>query len=84
MTDKARPPEQKKGGPHEGGSGEASPNGVVQAESRPWSRRFIEKFSLVSVVLLFCFGAGEIVTRLVLKQQTPLFPRYHTGAEYGE
>ncbi|MBK8011819.1 MAG: hypothetical protein IPK13_10750 [Deltaproteobacteria bacterium] len=45
---------------------------------------WFSKIVLLSTAISVSFGLGEIFTRLLLKTKIPLFPRYHTGAEYGE
>jgi len=39
---------------------------------------------LLAVVGLICLGLCEVGTRLLLRDQVLLFPRYHTSAHYGE
>ncbi|MEQ1859096.1 MAG: GDSL-type esterase/lipase family protein [Chthoniobacteraceae bacterium] len=45
-----------------------------------WRARII--VALFATVLAFC--AGELLTRMLARETAILFPRYHTGATYGE
>lgn len=59
--------------------------GTADIPRPPVRRRgLLSKLILLSTTVSVCFGLGEIFTRLLLKTKIPLFPRYHTGAEYGE
>ncbi len=48
----------------------------------------IKKISSNIVLLLVssvgAFAVGEVAVRLLFKDETVLFPRYHTHAQYGE
>ena len=39
---------------------------------------------LVLATLSICGAIGELVVRVAFKQQTVLFPRYHTDYHYGD
>jgi hypothetical protein len=47
-------------------------------------RRLLAKLLLALVSLAVAGVAGELMVRAVLKQDTVLFPRYHTDYHYGE
>lgn len=48
--------------------------------NRPrWRARIV--VAVLATVLALC--AGEVLTRLLAREKTILFPRYHTGANYG-
>jgi hypothetical protein len=46
-------------------------------------KRFLGNATLAGVTLILAFGIGEIVARLIYKDETVLFPRYHTAYQYG-
>ena len=47
-------------------------------------RRFLGNSLLVLAALAIAFAIGEVVVRIAFKQQTVLFPRYHTDYHYGK
>lgn len=46
-------------------------------------RGFLANIALAIGVLALSFGIGEFAVRLLYKNETVLFPRYHTGYQYG-
>lgn len=46
-------------------------------------KRFLVNVTLAICALAISFGFGEFVVRLLYKNETVLFPRYHTGYHYG-
>jgi hypothetical protein len=46
-------------------------------------RRFLGTVTLVFVSLIAAFGVGELLVRVLYKDETVLFPRYHTAYRYG-
>src|SRR4026207_254876 len=47
-------------------------------------RKLFANLLLVLATFAICGLIGEAVVRLAFKQQTVLFPRYHTDYQYGE
>lgn len=47
------------------------------------AKRILANLALLVVALAFAFALGEGVVRLLYKDQTVLFPRYHTDYRYG-
>ena len=47
------------------------------------ARRILTNLALTAATLAVTFALGEIVVRLLYKQETALFPRYHTDYRYG-
>jgi hypothetical protein len=43
----------------------------------------VKNFLLLAVSSLIALAAGEMAVRVLLKDQTVMFPRYHTGYQYG-
>jgi lysophospholipase L1-like esterase len=52
--------------------------------SSSWTRRFLVNAALTAASLAVAFGVGEVVARLLFKDSTVLFPRYHTEYHYGK
>lgn len=46
-------------------------------------KKFLGNVALVIAALTVSFGIGEVAVRLLYKNETVLFPRYHTGYQYG-
>ena len=46
-------------------------------------KRTLSNIALMILALAFAFAVGEIVVRLLYKNETVLFPRYHTDYQYG-
>lgn len=44
----------------------------------------LQNVALFVIVLTICFGLGEISVRILFKDTTEMFPRYHTDARYGD
>jgi hypothetical protein len=47
-------------------------------------RRLLGAAAMVAASMLFALAAGELVVRSMFKDQTVIFPRYHTDYRYGE
>ncbi len=47
-------------------------------------RRFLGSAAVVAVSTLLALALGELVVRALLKDQTVMFPRYHTDYRYGD
>jgi hypothetical protein len=47
-------------------------------------RRAFSSLALVVVSIGFALGVGELLVRLLLREQTVMFPRYHTEYRYGD
>ena len=47
-------------------------------------KKLLPNLLLVLVTLAICGAIGELVARIAFKQQTVLFPRYHTDYRYGD
>jgi hypothetical protein len=47
-------------------------------------KRFFASAALVAASLALALVLGEVVVRAALKEQTVMFPRYHTGYRYGD
>ena len=47
-------------------------------------RNLLINFSILILALVTIFIIAEFVVRLFYKDETVLFPRYHTGAQYGQ
>lgn len=52
--------------------------------SSSWTKRFFANAALTVASLAVAFGVGEVVARLLFKDSTVLFPRYHTEYHYGK
>ena len=44
---------------------------------------FLTNISFLLSIVLICFLAAEFIVRFLYKEETVLFPRYHTDANYG-
>ena len=47
-------------------------------------RRVLASAALVAASIALALALGEAAVRLVLKERTVMFPRYHTDYRYGE
>jgi GDSL-like Lipase/Acylhydrolase family len=47
-------------------------------------RKIAVNLALFAAVILVCLGLFEIATRGLFGDQIPMYPRYHTSAQYGE
>src|SRR3954451_15931747 len=47
-------------------------------------KKLLGNLLLVLATLAICGSIGELVVRVAFKQQTVLFPRYHTDYQYGD
>ena len=47
-------------------------------------KNLLVNFGICVIALVLVIVAGEIIVRLLYKDQTVLFPRYHTDAHYGQ
>jgi hypothetical protein len=47
-------------------------------------RRFLASAAVVAVSALVALALGEVAVRLLYKDETVMFPRYHTAYRYGE
>lgn len=50
---------------------------------RPNRPRWRARFVVAGLATVLALCAGEVLTRLLAREKTILFPRYHTGASYG-
>jgi hypothetical protein len=46
-------------------------------------KKILTNALLTALAFVFAFGCGELVVRIFYKDETPLFPRYHTDYRYG-
>lgn len=41
-------------------------------------------FGMLILAIVVVFSIAEVAVRILYKKETVLFPRYHTGVQYGE